>query len=91
MQQKLRRLELFLENFQDTRKSQGPAFLKYVFFPKFKNPFHLYYLDRRKLFQMIVSDEFLKQCETEAFLKFNSSFSTEFARLKNTYVYEKLL
>ena len=41
-------------------------------------------LDRPKLFQMIVSDEFQKQCETEAFLKFNSCFSTEFARLKNT-------
>ena len=33
---------------------------------------------------MIVSDELLEQCETEAFLKFNSHFSTEFARLKNT-------
>ena len=29
---------------------------------------------------MIVSDEFLKQCDTEAFLKFNSCFSTEFER-----------
>ena len=44
-----------------------------------------------KLFQMTVSDEFLKQCETEAFLKLNSCFSTEFARLKNTYVSEKQL
>ena len=40
---------------------------------------------------MIVSDEFLKQCETEAFLKFNSYSSTEFACLKNTYASEKLL
>ena len=31
---------------------------------------------------MIVSDEFLKQCETEAFLKLNSCFSTEFAQYK---------
>ena len=37
-------------------------------------------LDRPRLFQMIVSDEFLKQRDTEAFLKFNSGFSTEFAR-----------
>ena len=44
-----------------------------------------------KLFQMIVSDEFLKQCETEAFLKFNSCFSAEFVRLTNTYVSEKQL
>ena len=40
---------------------------------------------------MIVSGEFLKQCETQAFLKFNSCFSTESARLENTYVSEKLL
>ena len=40
---------------------------------------------------MIVRDEFLKQCETEAFLKFNSYFSTEFARWKDTCVSEKLL
>ena len=32
------------------------------------------------VFQMIVSDEFLTQCDTEAFLKFNSCFSTEFER-----------
>ena len=37
-------------------------------------------LDRPKLSQMIDSDEFLKQCETEAFPEFNSYFSTEFAR-----------
>ena len=36
-------------------------------------------------------DEFLKQCDTEAFLKFNSCFSTEFAREKIKYVSEKLL
>ena len=30
--------------------------------------------------KVIVSDEFLKQCDTEAFLKFNSCFSTEFER-----------
>ena len=29
---------------------------------------------------MIVSDEFLKQRDIEAFLKFDSSFSTEFER-----------
>ena len=29
---------------------------------------------------MIISDEFLKQDDTEAFLKFDSSISTEFAR-----------
>ena len=29
---------------------------------------------------MIVSDEFLIQCDTEAFLKFNSCFSSEFER-----------
>ena len=40
---------------------------------------------------MIVSDEFLKQCDTEAFFKFNSCFSTEFERYKNTYLSEKLL
>ena len=38
---------------------------------------------------MIVSDEFLKQCETETFLKFNTRFSTEFARLNNAYVSKK--
>ena len=31
---------------------------------------------------MIVSDEFLKQRDSEAFLKFDSCFSTEFARQK---------
>ena len=36
--------------------------------------------DRPKLFQMIVSNEFLKQRDTEAFLKFDSCFSTEFER-----------
>ena len=29
---------------------------------------------------MIVNDEFLKQRDTEAFLKFDSCFSTEFER-----------
>ena len=38
------------------------------------------YLDRPRLFQMIVSDEFLKQCDTEALLKFDGCFSIEFAR-----------
>ena len=33
---------------------------------------------------MIDSDEFSKQCETEAFLKLNSCFSIEFARSKKT-------
>ena len=33
-----------------------------------------------KLFQMILSDKFLKQSDTETFLKFNSCFSTEFER-----------
>ena len=45
--------------------------------------------DKSKLFQMIVSDEFLKQFETEAFLKCNGCFSTEFASLKNTFISEK--
>ena len=57
------------------------CFLTYVvFFSKFKIPFHRFVIRQPKLFQMIVSDEFLKQCDTEAFLKFNSCFSTEFAR-----------
>ena len=43
------------------------------------------YLDRPKLFQVSVSDEFLKQCETEAFLKFNSCISTDI-RLRKTAV-----
>ena len=38
---------------------------------------------------MIVSHEFLLQCKTEAFLKFNSCFSTEFVLFKNTYVSKK--
>ena len=50
------------------------------FFSKFKIPFHRFVIRQPKLFQMIVGDEVLKQCETEAFLKFNSYFSTEFAR-----------
>ena len=33
------------------------------------------------------SDKFLKQCEREAFLKFNGCFSTEYAHLKSTYMY----
>ena len=40
---------------------------------------------------MIVSDEILKQCDTEAFLKFNSGFSTDFASEENTHTSEKLL
>ena len=41
---------------------------------------------------MIVSDEFLEQRDKEAFLKFDSCFSTKFAhQKKNTYVSEKLL
>ena len=60
------------------------------FFSKFRISFHTFVLDRPKLFQMIVSDEFLKQFETEAFQTFNRCFSTEFTLLKNTYVSEKL-
>ena len=56
-----------------------------VFCSKFKrmgrDPFHTFVVGP-KSFQMIVSDEFLKQCDTEAFLKFHSCFSNEFARLK---------
>ena len=60
------------------------------FFSKFKIPFHTFVIqDRPKLFQMIVSDEFLKQCETESFLKFNSCLSTEFACLKNLDIPKK--
>ena len=60
-------------------------FLKiYVLFCKFKIPFHRFVIGQPKLFQMIVSDEVLKQRETKAFPKFNSCFSTEFAFLKNT-------
>ena len=55
-----------------------------VFFSNLRFLFVRLYLDRPKLFPMIVSDEFLKQCETEAFLKLNSCFSTEFALLKRT-------
>ena len=33
-----------------------------------------------KVFQMIVSDEFLKQRDTKAFLKFDGCFSAEFER-----------
>ena len=61
------------------------------FLSKFKIPFRTFVIRQPKLFQMIVSDEFLEQCETETFLKFNSCFSTEFAHYKNTYVSEKLL
>ena len=50
------------------------------FFSKFKIPFHTLVIRQTKLFQMIVSDEFLKQRDTEAFLKFDSCFSTEFER-----------
>ena len=49
-------------------------------FSKFTIPFHRSVIRQPKLFQMKVSDKFLKQCETEAFLKFNNCFSTEFAR-----------
>ena len=42
--------------------------------------FHKFVIRQPDLFQMIVSDEFLKQREAEAFLKFNCCFSTEFAR-----------
>ena len=42
-------------------------------------PFDMFLIRQIQLFQMIVSDEFLKQCDTEALLKFNSCFSTEFA------------
>ena len=52
------------------------------FFSEFKIPFHTCVIRQPKLFQTIVSDEFLKQCETEAFLKFYSCFSAEFARQK---------
>ena len=41
--------------------------------------FRTFVIRKPKLFQMIVNDEFLTQCETEAFLKLNSCFSTEFA------------
>ena len=63
-------------------KGLNNSFLNYnrCFFSKFKIPFHTSVIRQPKLFQMIVSDEFLKQCETEAFLRFNSCFSTEFAR-----------
>ena len=47
-----------------------------------------------KVLQFMISndsDEFLKQCETEASLKFNRCSSTEFAHLKNTYASKKLL
>ena len=69
------------------------SFLNYnrCFFLNSKFLFICLLLDRPKLFQLTVSDEFLKQCETEAFLKFNSCFSTEFARVKNTYVSRQLL
>ena len=58
------------------------SFLNYnrCFFPNSRFLFIRLYLDRPRLFQMIVSDEFLKHCDKEAFLKFNSCFSTEFAR-----------
>ena len=49
-------------------------------FSEFKIPFHRFVIKQYKLLQMIISDEFLKQCEIEAFLKFNSCFSAEFAR-----------
>ena len=50
-----------------------------MFFPKFKIPCNKFDLfDRPKLFQMILSDKFLKQSDTETFLKFNNCFSTEF-------------
>ena len=63
--------------------------LKYVFFLNSRLFFICLQLDRLKLFQMTVSDGFLNQCKTEAFLKFNSSFPTELARLENTNVSEK--
>ena len=45
-------------------------------FSKFKIPFYTFVIDRPRLFQMIVFDDFLKHCDTEAFLKFNGCFST---------------
>ena len=51
-----------------------------VFFSRFKISFYRFVIRQPKLFQMIVSDEFLIQSETEASLKFNSCFCTEFAR-----------
>ena len=59
-------------------------FFSRFFSPEFKILSYVCNLDRPKLFQMIVSDQFLKQRETEAFLKLNSCFSTEFTHLKNT-------
>ena len=49
-------------------------FLKICFFSQFKIPFYTFVIGQPKLFQMIVSGEFLKRCETEAFLKFNEMF-----------------
>ena len=62
-----------------------------MFFSKFKISFHSFVIRQTQLLQMVVSDEFLKQCDTEVFLKFNDScFSTEL-HVKNTYISEKLL
>ena len=49
-------------------------------FSEFKVPFYGFVIRQPKLFQMIVSDEFMKMFESEVFLKFNSCFSTEFVR-----------
>ena len=63
-------------------KGLNNSFLNYkgCFSSEFKIPFHRFVSRQNKLFQMMVSERFLKQCEAEAFLKFNSCFSTEFGR-----------
>ena len=52
-----------------------------MFFFQIQDPFS-YICDKTdpNSSKMIVSDEFLKQRDTEAFLKFASCFSTEFER-----------
>ena len=42
------------------------------FFSKFKIHFHTFVIRQTQLFQMMVSDEVLKQCDTEAFVKFDN-------------------
>ena len=59
-------------------KALNDSFLKHnmFLFSKFKIPFHAFVIRQT---QIIPNDEFLKQCDIEAFLKFNGCFSTGFA------------
>ena len=61
-------------------KGLNDSFLNYnrCFFSKFKIPFHTFVIRHIQIIPN-AGDEFLKQCDTEAFLKFDSCFSAGFA------------